>query len=111
MGRSDVAIRRCWQEWMENSKFQRHDGSCRLRATADWEERLTVRSAVTASYSSLSTNQQTCDTYTRVHPQHSQTVDRAKFTLVMTTTPPTIYSCTMLSQITVMLSSIRLKSC
>ncbi|GFT16097.1 HTH_Tnp_Tc3_2 domain-containing protein [Trichonephila clavipes] len=32
MGRSNAAIRRCWQEWMDSSKFQRHDGSSRLRA-------------------------------------------------------------------------------
>ncbi|GFV97004.1 uncharacterized protein TNCV_4352161 [Trichonephila clavipes] len=25
--RSDAAIRRCWQEWMDNGRFQRHDGS------------------------------------------------------------------------------------
>ncbi|GFW99746.1 HTH_Tnp_Tc3_2 domain-containing protein [Trichonephila clavipes] len=27
MGRSDVVIRRCWQEWVGSSRFQRHDGS------------------------------------------------------------------------------------
>ncbi|GFX25012.1 cytochrome P450 3A8 [Trichonephila clavipes] len=26
-GRSDAAIRRCWQEWMGNDRFQRQDGS------------------------------------------------------------------------------------
>ncbi|GFW21203.1 HTH_Tnp_Tc3_2 domain-containing protein [Trichonephila clavipes] len=31
MGRSDAAIRRCWQEWVENDRFQRHDGSGRPR--------------------------------------------------------------------------------
>ncbi|GFX69833.1 hypothetical protein TNCV_4391881 [Trichonephila clavipes] len=38
MGRSDVAVRRYWQERIDNSKFQRHDGSGRLRATADRED-------------------------------------------------------------------------
>ncbi|GFT93934.1 transposable element Tc1 transposase [Trichonephila clavipes] len=37
MGRSDVAIRRCWQEWVDNSKFQRHDGGSQTRNT-DREE-------------------------------------------------------------------------
>ncbi|GFU55410.1 transposase [Trichonephila clavipes] len=55
MGRIDTAVRRCWQEWVVNGRFQRHDGSCRHRATADWEDRLIVRSAVTAPNSSLST--------------------------------------------------------
>ncbi|GFX52134.1 hypothetical protein TNCV_547931 [Trichonephila clavipes] len=27
MGRSDAAIRRCWHEWVERGRFQRHDGS------------------------------------------------------------------------------------
>ncbi|GFW89023.1 uncharacterized protein TNCV_2684571 [Trichonephila clavipes] len=30
MSRSDVAIRRCWQEWVESGKFQHHD------ARSDW---------------------------------------------------------------------------
>ncbi|GFX34380.1 HTH_Tnp_Tc3_2 domain-containing protein [Trichonephila clavipes] len=54
MGRSDAATRRCWQEWVGNGRFQRHDGSDRLRATTDWEGRLIVRSAATVSDLSLS---------------------------------------------------------
>ncbi|GFX43637.1 uncharacterized protein TNCV_510861 [Trichonephila clavipes] len=50
-----AAIRRCWQEWVNNDRFQRHDGSGQPRATADREDRLTLRSAVTAPDSSLST--------------------------------------------------------
>ncbi|GFW75935.1 HTH_Tnp_Tc3_2 domain-containing protein [Trichonephila clavipes] len=55
MGRSDAAFRRCWQEWVYSDRFQRHDGSSRSRVTADREDRLIVRSAVTAPDSSLST--------------------------------------------------------
>ncbi|GFX08789.1 HTH_Tnp_Tc3_2 domain-containing protein [Trichonephila clavipes] len=29
MGQSDAAIRRCWQEWMDSGRFQRHDSSRR----------------------------------------------------------------------------------
>ncbi|GFU12688.1 HTH_Tnp_Tc3_2 domain-containing protein [Trichonephila clavipes] len=43
MGRTDAAIRRCWQEWVENGRFQHYDGSGRPRATADREFRLIVR--------------------------------------------------------------------
>ncbi|GFT22445.1 HTH_Tnp_Tc3_2 domain-containing protein [Trichonephila clavipes] len=55
MGRSDATIRRGWQEWEDNGRFQRHGGSGRPRATAEREERLIVRSLVTAPDSSLST--------------------------------------------------------
>ncbi|GFW56635.1 HTH_Tnp_Tc3_2 domain-containing protein [Trichonephila clavipes] len=55
MGRSDVTIRRCWQEWVDNGRFQPHDGSGRPRATSDREDILIVRSAVAAPDSSLST--------------------------------------------------------
>ncbi|GFW35373.1 HTH_Tnp_Tc3_2 domain-containing protein [Trichonephila clavipes] len=46
MGRSNAAIRRCWQEWMHNGRFQRRDGSGRPKATTD-RDRLIARSAVT----------------------------------------------------------------
>ncbi|GFS70899.1 HTH_Tnp_Tc3_2 domain-containing protein [Trichonephila clavipes] len=55
MGRSDAAIRRYWQEWVDNGRFQRRDGSGRRRVTADWEDRLIVTSDVTSPDSSLST--------------------------------------------------------
>ncbi|GFW91297.1 transposable element Tc1 transposase [Trichonephila clavipes] len=55
MGRSDAAIRRCWQEWVDSVRFQRHDGSVQPKTTADRVDRLIVRSAVTAPDSLLST--------------------------------------------------------
>ncbi|GFW11462.1 HTH_Tnp_Tc3_2 domain-containing protein [Trichonephila clavipes] len=64
MGRSHATLRRCWQEWVEDGRFRRHEGSGRFRATADWEDRLIVGSAVTASDPSLSTIRRT--TRTRV---------------------------------------------
>ncbi|GFV25929.1 HTH_Tnp_Tc3_2 domain-containing protein [Trichonephila clavipes] len=51
----DVGIRRSWQEWGDDGRFQHHDDSGRPRAIADREDRLIVRSAVTALDSSLST--------------------------------------------------------
>ncbi|GFY01131.1 hypothetical protein TNCV_5075981 [Trichonephila clavipes] len=63
------------------------------------------------SDSSLSTHRRTYDTHTSVHHDHAQTADRVKFTLVPTATPPVIYTCTLSSHITMMLSSIRLESC
>ncbi|GFV80113.1 uncharacterized protein TNCV_1476761 [Trichonephila clavipes] len=33
MGRSDAVIERCWQKWVDNDRFPRHDGSGRSRVT------------------------------------------------------------------------------
>ncbi|GFT43346.1 RNase H domain-containing protein [Trichonephila clavipes] len=35
MGRSDVAIRRCSQKWVDSGRFQRHDGNNRPRQPPD----------------------------------------------------------------------------
>ncbi|GFU91213.1 hypothetical protein TNCV_4925431 [Trichonephila clavipes] len=43
MGRSDAAIRRCWQEQVDSGRFKCNDGSSRPR-----QVKLNVRSAVTA---------------------------------------------------------------
>ncbi|GFT67634.1 hypothetical protein TNCV_2361871 [Trichonephila clavipes] len=43
------------QEWVDNVRFQHHEVNGLPRATADREDRLIVRSAVTAPDSSLST--------------------------------------------------------
>ncbi|GFS56429.1 hypothetical protein TNCV_4302621 [Trichonephila clavipes] len=53
-----LKITRLIQDWYDRvdcGRFQRHDGSGRHRATADREDRLVVRSAVTVPDSSLST--------------------------------------------------------
>ncbi|GFX27659.1 HTH_Tnp_Tc3_2 domain-containing protein [Trichonephila clavipes] len=54
MGQSNASIRRCWQQWVENCRFQRNDGSCRPWATAYRKDRLIVRSSVNTPDSSLS---------------------------------------------------------
>ncbi|UYV62219.1 Transposase, partial [Cordylochernes scorpioides] len=40
--RSDAAIRRCWQKWVNNGRMQRQDGSGRPRATTEREDRMAV---------------------------------------------------------------------
>ncbi|KFM74119.1 hypothetical protein X975_14729, partial [Stegodyphus mimosarum] len=55
MSRSDATIRRCWEEWVDNGRFQQNDGNGRPRATTDWKDRVIVRSAVTVPDSLLST--------------------------------------------------------
>ncbi|GFX92129.1 transposable element Tc1 transposase [Trichonephila clavipes] len=54
MVRSDAAISRYWQEWV-NVIFQCHQGSGQPRATADRQNRLITKSAVTVPDSSFST--------------------------------------------------------
>ncbi|GFW22583.1 transposable element Tcb1 transposase [Trichonephila clavipes] len=46
------------------------------------------------------------DSRASVHHDHSQTADKAKFTLVLTATLPSTHACTLSSQITVVLGSI-----
>ncbi|GFX31094.1 HTH_Tnp_Tc3_2 domain-containing protein [Trichonephila clavipes] len=76
MGRSDAAIRRCWQEWVDNDRFQRHDGSGQPKATADRENRLIVRSAAIASDSSLSTIRRTTRTRVSTMAIHRRLIER-----------------------------------
>ncbi|GFW48810.1 HTH_Tnp_Tc3_2 domain-containing protein [Trichonephila clavipes] len=76
MGRSDAAIRKCWQEWVENGRFQRHDGSGRPREKADREDKMIVKSAVTASESSLSTIRRTTRTRVSTMTIHRWLIER-----------------------------------
>ncbi|GFT14234.1 HTH_Tnp_Tc3_2 domain-containing protein [Trichonephila clavipes] len=55
MDRIDTSIRRCWQEWMNNGRFQLYASSGRTGASTDPDDRLIVRSAVIASDLSLLT--------------------------------------------------------
>ncbi|GFW65146.1 HTH_Tnp_Tc3_2 domain-containing protein [Trichonephila clavipes] len=55
IGRLDVAIRRGWQEWVDNGRVQCQDVSGLLKATADWEDRLIVQLAIIAPDSTLLT--------------------------------------------------------
>ncbi|UYV82610.1 hypothetical protein LAZ67_22000130, partial [Cordylochernes scorpioides] len=55
--RSDAAIRRCWQKWVNNGSMQRQDGSGRLRATTERGDKAIVRMAVAAPESTLTTIQ------------------------------------------------------
>ncbi|GFV73809.1 HTH_Tnp_Tc3_2 domain-containing protein [Trichonephila clavipes] len=76
MGRSEVAIRRCCQEWVDSGRFQRRDSSGQPRATADREDRLIVRSAVTAPDSSLSTMRRATRTRESTMTIHRRLIER-----------------------------------
>ena len=56
MDQSNAAIRRCWQEWANNDKYQGQiNSSSRSWTTVEWEDRAIVRAGVAVSDSSLST--------------------------------------------------------
>ncbi|GFX76940.1 hypothetical protein TNCV_2258031 [Trichonephila clavipes] len=80
--RATVRVRKRSYHWIESS-----------RTTADRDNRLVVRSTVTAPDSSVSTVR--CATRTRMS---IMTADRTKFTVVPTTTSPATNAGTMLSQ-------------
>ncbi|GFV14507.1 HTH_Tnp_Tc3_2 domain-containing protein [Trichonephila clavipes] len=61
---------------LANGRFQRHDGSGRSRDTADREDRLIVRSAVTASHFSLSTIRRTTRTRVSTMTIHRRLIER-----------------------------------
>ncbi|GFW21573.1 HTH_Tnp_Tc3_2 domain-containing protein [Trichonephila clavipes] len=76
MGQSDAAIRRCWQEWVDRGRFKRHDGSGRPRTTADRQDRLIARSAVTALDTLLSTVRRTTRTRVSTMDIHRRLIER-----------------------------------
>lgn len=71
LGRSDATIRRCWQEWVNHGRTERQEGSGRPRATTEREDRVIVRSALTAPDASLSTIRRVTGT-----PVTAMTIDR-----------------------------------
>ncbi|GFV50010.1 uncharacterized protein TNCV_2372531 [Trichonephila clavipes] len=83
---------------MDSGKFQRHDGSGRPRATADREDRLIVRSTVTAPDSSLSTIRRVTCTRVSTTNIHRRPIER-NFCSYQPLTPPATYACTLSSQI------------
>ena len=105
MGRSDTAIRRCWQEWVDNDRFQHHDGSDRSRAKTYRKYKVIARSAVIAPDSSLST----IGTRTRVSTMiiHRRLIER-NVRSYQQVTPPVTHACTLSIQNTVVLGLIRL---
>ncbi|GFX73040.1 HTH_Tnp_Tc3_2 domain-containing protein [Trichonephila clavipes] len=72
----DAAFRSFWQEWVNNGRFQRHDGSGRSRATANWKDRLIVRSTVTTPDSSLLTIRRATRTRVSTMTVHRRLIER-----------------------------------
>ncbi|GFS93134.1 HTH_Tnp_Tc3_2 domain-containing protein [Trichonephila clavipes] len=78
MDRSDAAIKNAGKNG-ENGRFQRHDVSGRPRSTADREDRLTDRLAVTVSDSLLSTIRRTTRTRVSTMTIHRRLMERNLF--------------------------------
>nr|XP_042894539.1 uncharacterized protein LOC122268610 [Parasteatoda tepidariorum] len=76
LSRSDAAIQRCWQGWLENCRVQRQDGSGRPRATTERKARVIVRAAVTAPSSSLSTIRRSTQTLVSTMTIHRRLRER-----------------------------------
>ncbi|GFX38103.1 transposable element Tcb2 transposase [Trichonephila clavipes] len=76
MSRSDATIRRRWQEWVDRGRFQLHEGSGRPTATEDRQDRLIVRSAVTALDSSLLNIRRTTRTRVSTMDIHRWLIER-----------------------------------
>ncbi|GFU60334.1 HTH_Tnp_Tc3_2 domain-containing protein [Trichonephila clavipes] len=76
MSRIDAAIRRCWQEWMDSSRFQRRDGSGQPRVTENRKDRLIVRSAAKDPYASLSTVRRATHTRLSTMTLHRRLIER-----------------------------------
>ena len=60
---NDAAIRRCWQEWVNNGRYQGQNGSDRPRTTVERKDRAIVRATVTAPESSLTINNRVAGTH------------------------------------------------
>ncbi|GFW65240.1 hypothetical protein TNCV_395061 [Trichonephila clavipes] len=98
------------QERVKIGRFLCHDGSGQHKATSDREDILTVRSAVTAFDSLLSTIK-----HAKRSPVFTMIIHRRLIEPNLhsypTATYPATPACTLSSQITVALDSIRLESC
>ena len=79
LGHSNATIRRCWQERINNGRYQGQRVNGRLRATVEQEDRAIVRSAATAPDTSLSTTYRVACTLVQHDPRHM--TERVKFML------------------------------
>ena len=54
VSQSEVAIKRCWQQWIKNGRYQSHNGSSLSRTTVERQDWAIVRTTVASSNSLLS---------------------------------------------------------
>ncbi|GFU82670.1 uncharacterized protein TNCV_2900111 [Trichonephila clavipes] len=81
LGRSDMVVARCWQQWITEGRVYRRGGSGRPRNTNDREDRAIRRVATSAPTTSLASIDSTPLTSFR-HPSaikrnHKETTDRS----------------------------------
>ena len=55
LDKNDVAIRWCWQEWVNNGRHNGQNGGNQLRTTVEQKDRAIVRATITTPDSLLST--------------------------------------------------------
>ncbi|GFU52882.1 HTH_Tnp_Tc3_2 domain-containing protein [Trichonephila clavipes] len=67
---------RCWKEWVDGGRFQRHDGSGLPMATEDKDDKLIVRLVIAALDSSLSTIRRMTRTRVSTMTIHRRLIER-----------------------------------
>ncbi|GFW24951.1 HTH_38 domain-containing protein [Trichonephila clavipes] len=80
LGRSDMVVARCWQQWITEGRVYRRGGSGRPRNTNDREDRAIRRvatSAPTTSPSIDSTPLTSFQTSSAIKRNHKETTDRS----------------------------------
>ncbi|GFX49030.1 HTH_38 domain-containing protein [Trichonephila clavipes] len=81
LGRSDMVVARCWQQWITEGRVYRRGGSGRPRNTNDREDRAIRRVATSASASLVasidSTPLTSFQTSSAIKRNHKETTDRS----------------------------------
>ncbi|GFU96086.1 HTH_38 domain-containing protein [Trichonephila clavipes] len=80
LGRSDMVVARCWQQWITEGRVYRRRGSGRPRNTNDHEDRAIRRVATSAPTTSLASIQKpltSFQTSSAIKRNHKETTDRS----------------------------------
>ncbi|GFU09132.1 hypothetical protein TNCV_1319701 [Trichonephila clavipes] len=80
LGRSDMVVARCWQQWITEGRVYRRGGSGRPRNTNDREDRAIRRVATSAPTTSLASIQRhlpPSQTSSAIKRNHKETTDRS----------------------------------
>ncbi|GFU87197.1 uncharacterized protein TNCV_1059091 [Trichonephila clavipes] len=80
LGRSDMVVARCWQQWITEGRVYRRGGSGRPRNTNDREDRAIRRVATSAPTTSLASIQRHLppfQTSSAIKRNHKETTDRS----------------------------------
>ncbi|GFU76407.1 HTH_38 domain-containing protein [Trichonephila clavipes] len=80
LGRSDMVVARCWQQWITEGRMYRRGGSGRPRNTSDREDRAIRRGPLrhqTTSLASIQRHLPPFQTSSAIKRNHKETTDRS----------------------------------